>query len=504
MNQRKAGAVLSYVGFLISNIVSLIYTPYMLQLMGQSEYGLYGTASSMTSYLSLLGFGIGGAYLRYNARCRAQHDIEEERRVNGSFLLIFSVLSVLVLLCGAGLLAFADNLVEETFTSQEIYRLRIIMALGIFNMALTFLFNTVMMAIQAYERYVFLQIVHLIAGIATPAINLLVLLNGGRAVALSVVSLSLSVACFLIYFVYAWKLLDFRITIRGIKLGFLKEIFVFSSFLFLNSITDQITNATDNVILGAVKGTVAVAIYTVGANFRNYFLSFSTAISNVFSTRVNLIATGNNSDAELSDLFKRVGRIQFYVLSLLLIGYIFIGHDFVCIWAGKDYSEAYTIGLLLMLSVFVPLFQNTGLEIQKAKNKHKARSIVYLLIAVVNVCVTIPVAKQFGGIGAAFVTMVCMIFGNGVFMNWYYAKHIGLDIAGFWKSICSILPGMILPVGVGIAINRFWNLDSYGDILLAIALMIGVYCLSVWLFSMNDYEKQLVAQPVKRILRRNK
>jgi ABC-type maltose transport system permease subunit len=97
-----------------------------------------------------------------------------------------------------------------------------------------------------------------------------------------------------------------------------------------------------------------------------------------------------------------------------------------------------------------------------------------------------------------------MILGNGVFMNWYYAKHIGLDIADFWKSICSILPGMILPVGVGIAINRFWNLDSYGDILLAIALMTGVYCLSVWLFSMNDYEKQLVAQPVKRILRRNK
>ena len=504
MNQRKAGAILSYVSFFISNIVSLIYAPYMLQMMGQSEYGLYGTAASMTSYLSLLSFGIGGAYLRYNARCRAQHDIEEERRVNGSFLLIFSVLAALVLICGAGLLAFADNLVKETFTSQEIYRLRIIMALGIFNMALTFLFNTVMMAIQAYERYIFLRIVHLIAGIAAPVINILLLMHGGRAVALSVASLSIAIVCFLIYFVYAWKLLDFRVTFRGMKLGFLKEIFVFSSFLFLNSITDQITNATDNVILGAVKGTVAVAIYTVGASFRTYFLNFSTAISNVFSPKVNLIAAGNDSDAELSALFTRVGRIQFYVLSLLLIGFASIGHDFICVWAGEDYSDAYTVGLLLMLSVFVPLFQNTGLEIQKAKNKHKARSIVYLLIAVVNVCVTIPAAKQFGGIGAAFVTMVCMILGNGVFMNWYYAKHIGLDIAGFWKSICSILPGMIIPVGVGIAINRFWNLDSYGDILAAIALMTGVYCLSVWLFSMNDYEKQLVSQPVKRILRRNK
>lgn len=504
MNQRKAGALLSYAGFFISNIVSLIYTPYMLHMMGQSEYGLYGTASSLMSYLSLLSFGIGGAYLRHNVRYRAAHDIEGEHRLNGSFILIFSALACLVLICGSVMVFFAERLVENTFTTLEMQRLKIIMTIGIISTVLTFLLNTVMMAINAYERFVFLRVVHLTAALVTPVVNLLALYIGGRAVALSVASLAISIITYIVYAVYAWKVLKFRVAFRGIKLSFLKEIFIFSSFLFLNSITDQITNATDNVILGAVSGTTAVAIYTVGANFRTYFLSFSTSISSVFAQSVNVLVATNRPDSELDEVFQKVGRIQFYILSLILIGYISIGHDFICIWAGPDYSDSYLIGLMLMLAVFVPLFQNVGLEIQKAKNKHKVRSIVYLIIALANVAMTIPIAKRWGGTGAAFATMVCMIIGNALFMNWYYARHIGLDIAGFWKSIASILPGFAIPCVVGFAINRFWQLDSYGDILIAIVLITCSYCVSVWCFSMNSYEKQLVLQPIKRLLCRKK
>ena len=60
MNQRKAGTLLSYLHILVSNTISIIYTPYMLQMMGQSEYGLNGTAASFVSYLSILSFGMHG------------------------------------------------------------------------------------------------------------------------------------------------------------------------------------------------------------------------------------------------------------------------------------------------------------------------------------------------------------------------------------------------------------------------------------------------------------
>lgn len=503
MNQRKAGTLLSYLHILVSNTVSIIYTPYMLQMMGQSEYGLYGTAGSFISYLSVLSFGIGGAYIRFNTRCRANHDREGEKQLNGMFLTVFSILAVLVFIGGMGCIALAEELVEETFSTQEIYKLQVILFLLTVNMMITFVFNVVMMALQAYEKYIVLRVVSLVSSVVSPIVNIIALRMGGRAIAITAISLIWSILCYIFYFFYARKAIKMEFSFKGFRKDVLKEIFIFSGFLFLNSITDQITFSTDNIVLSAVSGTSAVAVYTVGSQFKNYFQQFSTSVSSVFAPSVNLMVAQKQQMKELDDIFIRVGRIQFYVVSLVIIGYLSIGQAFVCMWAGEDYGNAFYIGLLLMLSVFVPSFQNVGLEIQKAKNMHKVRSVVYFLIALANIALTIPFAKWWGGFGAALATAICMIFGYTVFMNWHYAKRVKLDIGRFWRSIASILPGYILPAVTGFLINRFWHMDSLIDLLLSAVAISLVFVISVWKFSMNDYERELLRKPFLKIVKRN-
>lgn len=500
MNQRKAGTLLSYAYIIITNTISLFYTPFMLRMMGQSEYGLYGTASSIISYLSVLSFGIGGAYIRFNAKARTTGDRDEERRLNGMFLSVFSVLSLLVLVVGLIFIALAGQLVKETFSSQELFKLRVIMLILIVNMMVSFICNVFMMALQAYERFFFIRIVLLIAGIVQPIINVIALSLGGRSITITFISFVVGLLSYLVMFLYARKAIQFEVLFSGFQKDALREIFVFSGFLFLNSITDQITFSTDNVILSSVKGTTAVAVYNVGSSFKGYFQNFSTSISSVFSPQVNQIVAQNRPMKELDEIFIRVGRIQFYVVSLILIGYCSIGHSFVRLWAGENYNDSFYIGLLLMIAVTVPDFQNVGLEIQKAMNMHKARSVVYFLVALVNIGLTIPMSQRWEGIGAAFATMICMFMGTVVFMNIYYWKKVGLDIPQFWKSIASILPGYCAPVLVGALIWRFLVIDSYSDVLIAALAISVVFLLSIWMFSMNDYEKNLLRGPIKKIL----
>ena len=502
MNQRKAGTILSYLHIFLSNTISIIYTPYMLRLMGQSEYGLFGTANSFISYLSLLSFGIAGAYIRFNTRCRTAGDREEEKRLNGMFLTVFSVLAGLVLVGGLLCTALAEELVEETFTSAELLKLRIIMLLLTANMVISFLFNVVMMALQAYEKYIVLRTVSLVTGIITPVVNIIALHAGGRAVTLSVLSLVISILTYLFYLFYARRSIKLEISFKGFRKDVLKEIFVFSGFLFLNTITDQITFSTDSIILSAVHGTSVVAVYTVGANFKNYFQQFSSSISGVFAPKVNLMVAHHQGTDVLTEVFTRIGRIQFYIVSLVLIGYLSIGRDFVRLWAGEDYSDAFYIGLLLMLAVFVPAFQNIGLEIQKAMNMHKARSVVYFLVALVNIILTIPFSRWWGGIGAALATTICWFFGSVIWMNWYYHRRIGLDMPAFWKSIAGMLPGFLPACLVGFLINQFWAIHSLMEILLAAAVISGIFAVSAFFFSMNAYEKSLVAAPFKKIMKR--
>ncbi len=502
MNQRKAGTLLSYLHIFLSNTISILYTPYMLQMMGQSEYGLYGTAGSFISYLSILSFGIGGAYIRFNTRCRAANDREGERQLNGMFLTVFSVLALLVLAGGIGCTVLAEELVDQTFTPTELYKLRIIILLLTINMMITFVFNVVMMALNAYEKYIALRGMSLLTSIITPIANIIALRMGGRSIAITAIALAISIASYLFCFFYARKAIKMEFSFKGFRKDVLKEIFVFSGFLFLNSITDQITFSTDNIVLSAVHGTSVVAVYTIGAQFKNYFHQFSGAISGVFAPKVNLMVAKDAEKTCLDDIFTRIGRIQFYVVALILIGYLSVGKAFVCLWAGADYEDSFLIGLLLMFSVIVPAFQSVGLEIQKAMNKHKARSIVYFFIALANIALTIPFSKRWGGIGAALATLVTTFFGYVVFMNYYYWKHIGLNIPGFWWSICKTLPGLIAPAVVGFMINRYWPMDSYLDVLLGSLSIAVIFCASVWMISMNGEEKNLFLKPLRRFIGR--
>ena len=49
-DQLKLGVILSYLSTGLNMLIQLIYTPIMIRLLGQSEYGLYTLVGSVVSY----------------------------------------------------------------------------------------------------------------------------------------------------------------------------------------------------------------------------------------------------------------------------------------------------------------------------------------------------------------------------------------------------------------------------------------------------------------------
>jgi O-antigen/teichoic acid export membrane protein len=248
-----------------------------------------------------------------------------------------------------------------------------------------------------------------------------------------------------------------------------------------------------------MAGTVAVAVYGLGGTLNSMYLNFSTAISNVFVPQVNKMVAEHDDNRELTYLFTRVGRVQFILLSLIISGFIFFGHSFIIFWGGKEYASSYYVGLLLMIPVTVPLIQNLGIEIQRAKNMHKARSIAYLIIAILNVFLSIPLIKLWGEIGAALGTAISLIVGNVIFMNWYYQNRVNLDILYFWREIFKFTPGLLIPIIVGCLEHYFLPIDQKIILLVGIIIYTAVFCLSMWFFGMNEYEKDLLKPYLRKV-----
>jgi O-antigen/teichoic acid export membrane protein len=495
-NQLKVGAILSYISMGIGYLISIAYTPIMLRLLGQSEYGLYNLVSSVVSYLGVLNFGFGSAYIRYYSKYKSNNDDKNISKLNGMFLIIFTFLGIVAVLVGSVLVSHSNNIFGSKLTLKELSIAKNLMKILVINLALSFPSIVFSSYITVNENFVFQKVLTLIRIIINPFAVIPILLMGYGSVGMVIITTFLNLLIIIINIVFCIKKNRMEFSFKDFDFKLMKEMTVFSSFIFINLLIDQINWNVDKFILGRYKGTISVAIYGLASQLNMYYISISTAISSVFVPRIHKIVSTTNDNKVLTELFTRIGRIQFLILSLIATGFIFFGRPFVYLWAGNNYIDSYLIALILILPVTLPLIQNIGIEIQRAKNMHKFRSIVYFFIAIINISITIPLSKLYGGIGAAIGTGLSLIIGNGFIMNWYYDKRVGLDIKYFLKQIFSFFPSFIIPVITGLLIRNYVNLYSIGNLLLFILIYTIVYCISIVFLGMNEYEKKLFVQPL--------
>lgn len=508
VNQLKMGVLLSYLQMALSILIGLVYTPVMLRLLGQSEYGLYNTVSSTVAILSLLSLGFNSGYIRYYARYKKEDDRESIDKLNGLFLIIFSVIGLVAFLCGWFLsenltLVFADGLTEAEYGTAKI-----LMRILTVSLAVSFPASVFGSIITAHERFVFLKLLGAVKTVLGPLVTLPLLLAGYGSVAMATISLTISCIADVIFVLYTVFVLKNRFVFRGFEKGLFKSLFVYTAFIALNLVVDQINLNIDKFLLGRFCGTATVAVYSVGFSLYNYYSMMSTAVSGVYTPRIHKQVEAGEGDtarnAGLTDLFVKVGRIQFLILALVATGLIFFGRQFIGLWAGEGYDSAYYVVLLLAVPAIVPLTQNVGIQVQRALNKHQFRSIVYTGMAFVNLGLTIFLAPRYGAVGAAVGTALSLLFANGLVMNIYYHKKCGIDILAFWKNILRVSVGLIPPAAVGILLTLFFPMKTIWRLLLGILIYTLVYAASMWLVGMNEQEREAAAAPFKRIFKHGK
>lgn len=504
INQLKAGAALSYASMALGYVVSIIYTPIMLRLLGQSEFGLYNLVASIVSYLGLLSFGFGSAYMRYYSRYKVENDQERIAKLNGMFLIVFSIIGIVAVFAGLAMVFNVNMIFGNKFTAEELETAKVLMTILVFNIAISFPMSIFQSHITANEQYIFQNILQMLRTVLNPFLILPVLLMGYKSIGLVVVTTIITFLISISNILFCYKKLKIKFYFREFDFSLMKEMTIFSSFIFLNMIIDQINWNVDKFIIGRYRGAIGVAIYGIAAQLNLYYISLSTTISTIFIPRVNRMVFGTNDNRELTSLFTRIGRVQFILLSIIGSSLIFFGQPFINMWAGENYSSAYPIMLLLIIPVTIPLIQNIGIEIQKAKNMHQFRSWIYLFIAIGNVIISIPLTKMYGGIGAAVGTAVSLIIGNGIIMNWYYHEKVGLDMKYFWTQISKFFPALILPIVVGLLIYNFVDLYQIPVFLLSMLIYISVFIISMWHLGMNQYEKDLIGKPILRLLKKVK
>ena len=500
VNQLKAGAALNYVVLGLNTLLGLIYTPFMLRMLGQGEYGIYSLAASVIAYLSMLDLGFGNAVIRYTAKYRAEGKVDEQYSLFGMFTMLYYAIGLITLLVGIVLYSNVEAIFGEALSVVELSRTKVIILLMVINLAATFPLSIYGAIITAYEDFIFLRVVQILKTILSTGIMIALLCFGYKAIAMVVIQTAFNFIVLGLNYFYCKNRIHIEIHYKKIEKSLLLEIIVYSFWIFLNVIMERIYWSTGQFVLGAVSGTVAVSVFAVAIMLQQMYMMFSTAISGVFLPRITSMVVKEVDMKEVSDLFIRTGRIQYIIISLVISGFIVIGKQFIYYWAGDEYSDAFIITLIFFVSLLAPLIQNLGISILQARNQMKFRSILYISIALVSLALQIPLSKLYGGIGCALAIGGALVIGQGVIMNIFYQRKQNIDILGFWKEIIKM---SIVPVTVTIlflCLKHIFDIDSIFYLLIFTVYFMAVYIPLAWHFVITDNERRLFSFPVLAIV----
>ena len=499
MNQVKTGIILNYIILGLNTFLGLIYTPYMLRCLGQNEYGVYSLVASIIAYLTILDLGFGSAIVRFTAKFKAEGKTNEQWEMFGMFLCIYTIIGLLAFLGGYILYLNVDNLFERTMTPSDLSQAQTMMIFLIVNLAITFPLSIFGSIVTAYEDFAFLKIVQIIRILLCTGTLVLLLYWGYKAIAMVIVQTVFNIATLIINTLYCFLKLKIKVWFRGFNWILIKEITTYSFWMFLNAVMDKIYWGTGQFVLGAISGTIAVAIYSIGITLQGMYMLFSTSISNVLLPRVTEMISKNRTTTEISNLFISTGRIQAIVMFLILSGFTVFGKGFIHLWAGEDYAQSYYITLIFFGALFIPLIQNVGVTILQARNQLNFRSICYLIISFLSLILQFALAKSFGAIGCAIAVGSALLIGQGFIMNIYYDRNQGLNINKFWREILqhSITP--LLLTAIGLISRHFIDFTVPATLLGSIFIFALFYCVLMYKFGMNDYEKNLIRRPIMRV-----
>ena len=233
--QRKYGAALSYLNIIIKNAVTFLYTPFLLNTVGQADYGLFQMTNSVVMSLSLLSMGFSSAYVKFYMEYKVQDNKKAMKKLNGLYILLFSIIGLFAIVIGLILALNTTTLFGNSLTESEIILTKKLMIVLVLNIGLTFPSSVFDANIIVNEQFIFQQTRQIIQSLLVPVISVILILNGFGVLAIGFTQLIVTLIFLILNLDYCLKKLNMEFAFKNLPFNLFKQLAMFSFFILLKS-----------------------------------------------------------------------------------------------------------------------------------------------------------------------------------------------------------------------------------------------------------------------------
>lgn len=495
--QVRYGAILSYLGIFAYILIGLLYTPWMINIIGQDDYGLYTLAYSIIS-LFVFDFGLSTAVQRFIAKYLAEG---AQYRVNACLSVVcklYIYIDIIVLLLLSIIYMLIPHLYTE-LTVEQIERLRGVYVIASIFSVLSFPFIPLNGVLSAYEKFVQLKACDFVSKVLTVFVNIICLSHGGGLYELVLTNVLVGLLILIVKFIILKKVTSVKVSFEYSNRQEMNSLLSFSGWTTIVSLCQRTIFNIAPSILGMFASASMIAVFGVSVSLEAYTFTFASALNGLFLPRVSRIL---NVNGDVLPLMVRVGRFQILTMGLILIGFSIVGYDFILCWLGAGYVKAYIYTLLFIIPAFLLLPADIADQALVASGKVKYRAFVYIIMAVINIILSYVMTMLWGGIGLAFSIFITYMVRNAI-MYYIYQSKLNIDILSFFKDTFGKMSlGLLLSAVSAYFLCHLFAFDGWISLLVRILIIILCYIVFMTLFALNEDEKGKIKRLIMKLDKR--
>lgn len=436
----------NWMGMAAGILYGFFLIPVVIRGLGDTHYGLWNLIMSCVGYMAVLDFGIQTAVNRYVARDRGLGDAEGVNAVYSNALVMYSFIALAALLAGVTVALNIERIIRIDPGDMALAR-NVMLLMAVFA-AIELPSNVFGAVLYAYQRFDLLNGITM-AMLGFQAVFVWLAMTGGVGLwGYAWILFGLGMAKYVVQFILSHRVagaLRFRSSL--LSRSTVRMMLTFSGITFLSIIVNYIIFKTDNIVIGIFLSPQAITFYSIGFMLSDYVAQIVGRMCNTFTPMFSEYEARGEQGSFLS-LLLTSSRFSTLIGIPAGLTVIVVGRDFIHLWLGQGYEQAYTVMVILMVSRMAGFPTASMSSMLFGIGKHYINLYTGVFEAVMNIALSVILVRHYGIVGVALGTMVPMILAN-MFYPVLVCWSVGLNLRQ-WVFEGVLRPGAMCALFFGV------------------------------------------------------
>lgn len=474
---------------LITILLSFLVRTVFIKTLSAEYLGVNGLFLNIIAMLSLadLGIGISIPYTLY--RPLAEDNKEKVKLLMSLYAKIYNVIGIIVLMVGILITPFLHFFIKDI---PNIPNLNLIYILFVVNSACSYFLIYKKLLLDSDQKGYVASKVTMNITVIKSMVEIIILYSTKNYILYLAVSIIATILGNVIISKKCTQLYPYikEKTKGKVSKEDIRELKRNTSALVIYRIGIVALNGTDSLIISKFIGVVMVGIYSNYLLITNAITKVTSQIFEAITASIgNMIVTTNDEKSE--DIFYKLQFLNSWLYTLFAGCVVALINPFIKIWIGEEYLLSNLVAFSIGLSLYIFGVQSTVSSYRNAYGLFVQGKYRPIIMTIVNIIVSIILAKKIGILGVIIGTIVSRLFVTGIYDPLVVFKY------GFKKSpkqyflnyIKYIITFIIISVIFLVILAKIRITNYLIWIIIAILLFISINIILVVIFGRSKYFK---------------